>query len=543
MGNKKPYSSYLNKVITSSFHFELVSEADTSKILQSLSTKNSTGHNGISTKLLKMLAPSIIKAFTLIINQSLITGIFPEKLKLAKVVPLHKKDDTLSMDNYRPVSLLSSISKLFEKVVHIQLSCYFKTHKLLYSSKYGFREDHSTELASLELVDRVLTALDHCKTPVAIYMDLSKAFDTLDHQILIQKLNYYGIRGTALNWFVSYLSNRKQFVVVNDDNYDYQTILTGVPQGSVLGPLLFLIYMNDINEAREILSSILFADDSTFLNSLNASFDSNISRSEFETIFNRELNKIYDWLAVNKLSLNIKKTKFMIFHMHNKKILHVPRVTIANIEIERVHNFNFLGLKVNENLSWKDHSNKIALKLSKFNGVLNRLKHYLPTHILRTLYCSMVQSNLNFSLLAWGFDVSKLEKLQKKIIRTILCSRYNAHTEPLFKTHCLLKIEDLFKLNVLKFYYKFVHGKVPDYFGAFSIISLVEIHGRHTRFNHLVPRNVTRLQTTQKCLRHYLPYVKVTTHSYQGFSNYIKQYIIGNYSLECNIHNCYICNR
>ena len=174
------YKSFLKKVITSSFHFDLVNDADVMKIVKTLKNKESAGYDGISTKLLKILIPTIIKPLTLILNQSLATGIFPNNLKTAKVVPLFKKDDQLIMDNYRPVSLLTSISKIFEKVAHNQLSTYFKTNKLFYKGQYGFRDEHSTELASIELIDRVMTAFEHKHTPVAIYMYLSKAFDTLE---------------------------------------------------------------------------------------------------------------------------------------------------------------------------------------------------------------------------------------------------------------------------------------------------------------------------------------------------------------------------
>ena len=167
--------------------------------MQSLKAKNSAGFDGISTNLLKSIMPTILRPLTLILNQSLATGIFPDNLKIAKVIPLYKKDDCLIMDNYRPVSLLTSISKIFEKTVHNQISKYFKDNNLFYKSQYGFREEHSTELASLELVDRVMEAFEKKHTPLAVYMDLSKAFDTLDHKILLHKLKYYGDQNKELN--------------------------------------------------------------------------------------------------------------------------------------------------------------------------------------------------------------------------------------------------------------------------------------------------------------------------------------------------------
>jgi hypothetical protein len=196
------------------------------------------------------------------------TGIFPNKLKIAKVIPLYKKGDDSIFDIYRPISILPSISKVFERTMFNQLHEYFYKNKLYYSSQYGFREKHSTELAALELVDRITNEMDNNAIPINIYLDLSKAFDTLDHNILLNKLKYYGINGTSLELCKNYLINRKQYVIIDNIKSDEAFISTGVPQGSILGPLLFIIYMNDIIFASDIFKFIIYADDTTLFSTL-----------------------------------------------------------------------------------------------------------------------------------------------------------------------------------------------------------------------------------------------------------------------------------
>ena len=219
--------------------FNQIDENHINRIIQNLPNKSSCGFDDISPKLVKFIKPILIKPITVMINQMLNTGIFPDKLKIAKIKPLFKKGDSKAFNNYRPISLLPSISKIFEKVIYDQTYSYFQNNDIFYSSQYGFRQGHSTEYAALELVDKITQHLDKNKTPINFYLDLSKAFDTLDHPILIHKLKFYGIKGTALQLFQSYLSNRLQFVEYDDTMSDTLEISTGVPQGSVLGPLLF----------------------------------------------------------------------------------------------------------------------------------------------------------------------------------------------------------------------------------------------------------------------------------------------------------------
>ena len=337
------FTDYLLNPSMYHFTFELITEETTMEILNNLKPKPSCGYDGISTKLLKTCKLEICKPLTLIINQSLSTGIFPDSLKVAKVIPLYKKGDKAILGNYRPISILPSISKIFERIIFNQINDHFTSHDLYYNGQYGFREKHSTQLAALELIDRITHELDLGNTPINIYIDLSKAFDTLDHNILISKLQHYGFKGAALQLLISYLSNRKQFVQYGDTLSQKTDILMGVPQGSILGPLLFIIYINDMANSSVLFKFINFADDTTLITNLNNEDTRNES-------LNDELTNFHNWLRANKLSLNVNKTKAMVFHMPQKRI-QLPLLRIAGEDIAFVDNFNFLGIIINKHLN------------------------------------------------------------------------------------------------------------------------------------------------------------------------------------------------
>ena len=544
-------------MINTEFKFADIDENDVIKEIAMLADKSSCGYDELSSILLKKIANIIKPALALIINQSLCTGIFPSKLKIAKVLPLYKnKGDCHLFDNYRPISLLPTISKIFEKVVHKQLYEYFTENNLFYKSQYGYRKGHSTELAALELADRISQHLDKGEIPIAIFLDLSKAFDTLDHKILLSKLQYYGVKGAALNWFESYLSNRSQYVIYENTKSQQSPLSTGVPQGSVLGPLLFLIYMNDISKASEKFNSVLFADDTTLDNPLKT-FDmigteNPLDKAKLSENINLELSKIYDWLRVNKLSLNIGKTKYMIFHYRQRNIKDlIPDLQIYGSKLKYVTEFNFLGIVFDENLNWNLHTQKISNKISRTVGLLSRLKRTLPQNTLRLIYTSLILPHLQYGLLNWGFNLGRINKLQKRAVRHITCSRYNAHTTPLFSELQLLKLEDIFKIALLKFHFKYENGLLPAYFNNMFLPITVE-HGHDTRQRDQDRPQRPKKSSTDKTIRYYMPVFlesipdsikeKTLTHCIQGFVAYAKYIFINNYIFECVDPNCFPCN-
>ena len=305
--SEKDFSEYLKQNINCSFSFQTVNETDIMKILDKFKPKTSSGPDGLSMKLLKSIKDAIAAPLSILVNQSLYTGIFPTDFKLAKVLPILKKPNDYNVENFRPISLLNSVSKILEKCVFNQMYAYFESNNLLFTSQYGYRKEHSTELACLELVDKVSHQLDEKHTPICVFLDLSKAFDTLNHEILLSKLKHYGLSDTPLRWFNDYLSHRHQYIEVNDIRSKTSKISMGVPQGSILGPLLFIIYMNDINYASELFQAILYADDTSLNTTISAVGKSSDSLNS--NAINHELSLISQWLACNKLSLNVKKNE------------------------------------------------------------------------------------------------------------------------------------------------------------------------------------------------------------------------------------------
>ena len=291
---KEKFKTYVNTPVTQSLFLKPIKPKELMKIVLKMKNNTSPGYDNISIKVVKKVIPHISNVLCKIFNCSMCNGVVPDKMKIARVTPIHKKGDTSIMNNYRPISVLTIFTKIFERCMYNRVTDFLNKHKILFKNQFGFRHGHSTSSAILELIHKITQAIEKKEFTLSVFIDLSKAFDVIDHTILIHKLKYYGIRGKCLNWFESYLNNRQQFTVVNGTNSKYNTVRCGVPQGSILGPLLFLIYVNDLPQCSQSLHYILFADDTSV-------FVSGNDLSSLVVNMNIQLTNIATWMEANKL--------------------------------------------------------------------------------------------------------------------------------------------------------------------------------------------------------------------------------------------------
>ena len=451
------YQKFLTNSSENSFYIRTVNSSEVHNTIKDLKNKATLDSKICALKIANE-NHDFTEVLSKIVNNSFQKGCFPEHLKTARVVPIHKEGSKTDVANYRPISLLSSFSKIYEKLMHKRVLEFLDRNNSLYEMQYGFRPGRSCEHALLNAQNTILNSLSRKQVSLLLLIDFSKAFDMVDHSILLAKLHHYGIRGIAHKWFESYLKQRNQFVSVNGADSGPEKLLYGVPQGSILGPLLFIIYINDLPGIYKFAKFILYADDANIL----------ITGSSVEEVYEmlKELSHMLtDWVDHNGLALNLKKTKYMVFT--RQRNFDEINFTLLNTKIERKSEARFLGVIVDDKLTWSKHITVLKSKLARYLGVMYQIKRSLPISARLQIYHSFVQAHLNYCSLIWGFaaksHIDAIFSKQKAGIRAIMEGYVNywyrdgkipSHTKSTFNSLEILTVHGIIVRNALIFMHK-----------------------------------------------------------------------------------------
>ena len=448
--------------------FEELTETDVLQYVSSIPSDKSI-NDPIPLRIFKQILPSFISPFTHIVNLSLKSGIMPHCSKIAIVTPIHKNGDTDDPNNYRPISILPILGKTIEFFVNSQLSQYLDDKGLISNHQYGFRKDHSTTYLMLDMFDKIYAAKSKLKCPAIVFLDIKKAFDTVDHNILLAKLKHYGIRDIALNWFKSFLAGRRQQTKVGCRISDPCEIISGVPQGSILGPILFSIFINDLPSACKNSIPYLFADD-------GALYFDGITRGNYNVI-NEEIKSIFRWLQVNKLALNNDKTKLLIFD--SKPSMDVVLVKVKDdltLVISECKSQKYLGLLVDNKLSFYDHIEYVKKKISKRIGAMYRSKKLLPVKFRKMFANALMLPHFDYLDIIWSRTfknrLSGLDIIYKKIAKIALDVDVREKSTEVYKNMSWLPLHLRRQLHLSTYMYRIINENCPELFiGKFSYIS------------------------------------------------------------------------
>ena len=423
------------------------------------------------------LAGSLSRLF----NCCMRDGHYPACFKVARVVPVFKGGDPTEFSDYRPVSVLPVLSQLFERVLKARLVGFLDKHRVVVPGQYGFRSGHSTAMAVLDMVERVRGAWGRGNAALGVFVDLKKAFDTVDHRLLLAKLEHYGVRGGTLGLLGSYLSGRSQYVMYGGHESGRGQVECGVPQGSVLGPLFFLIYVNDMVRACRGLDLVLFADDTNI-------FAEGRDHAELFGRVNEGLGELTRWFRCNRLTLNLKKTEYVYFGGPGGRGVPPGGLVIGGETIRRVEGARFLGVWVDEGLSWTGQIERVRTKVGQLLGVLGRAGAAMSGGSLLSLYNGLVLPHLQYCLMVWGdFREGRnmtlggsLLRYQKRFAGLVAGRRGRYHADPLLAEHGMLKVGDLYRQQLRVHAWRFWNGRLPENQAA-MLGRTGDVHGHATR--------------------------------------------------------------
>ena len=452
---------------TPPFSIPNITTHETAMYINKMCNKKSSGLDEISPKMLKLSLPYIIESLTYIYNISIECNVFPAALKEAKVVPLPKSKDFSQINNFRPISLLPVISKPLEKHIHKHLLDYLEKRNLFHPLQSGFRQKHSCHTAITRQVDTWLSAMNKCQLTGAVFLDFKKAFDLVDHDILLTKLKTYLVNHEAVSFFRSYFSERKQKVLLNGSYSSKGHVKCGVPQGSILGPVLFSIFINDLplHISNPQIYCDMFADDGTI-------HVQDKSIMAINTQLQESLNEISDWCNNNAMILNPLKTECMVICTRQKRQLSplLLNLSMADTTIKQVSKHRLLGVIIDQNLTWQDHISHIGKTISKNMYMLSKLKYLTDISTRQMFYNAHIKSHLDYASTVWDTSsenhLKKLNSLHRRAVKLILPDT-TLTTDEKFQKLCILPLASHFKFNKGVIMFKVANRNVPEYLQDF----------------------------------------------------------------------------
>lgn len=442
--NKKPIDNI--QELNRSIYLKKITEEETNKLIKSLKNKHSSGYDEISNHIIKQTTDEITVCITHIINNSLRHGIFPDKLKIAIVKPIHKKGDKEDYNNYRPISILPSFSKIMEMAYCQQIMEYLIENKVLRENQHGYLKGKSIKTAVYQFINKIVEAFENKDLAMGVFLDLTKAYDCLESEKLFNKLDSYGIRGPALDWVKSYLSRRQQMVEMEINGAiirsNLEELILGIPQGSIAGPLLFVIYLNDFKLDKEMenqtVTVVNYADDTNLLLIKNL-------YPELENLCEYTLNETNEWFKNNNLLLNEEKTKFILFSPTNSGIVENNTITLSQVKYNISESNKFLGIHIDKNLNWKKHINYLYEKTTIAVYGFRIMARYLYSNYLKTVYHAMIEAKLRFGIVFYGAgNITQLFILQKRAVRILNNIKYDESCRGIFKKSGILTIHALY---------------------------------------------------------------------------------------------------